>query len=70
MNARRNDSLSGRHIAVVGAGMAAARFVERYRALGGTARVTLYGAEARAPYNRVLLADVLTGRYDAEAIAL
>ncbi|MEZ0066580.1 assimilatory nitrate reductase electron transfer subunit [Streptacidiphilus sp. MAP12-20] len=60
----------GRHIAVVGAGMAAARFAERYRALGGTARVTLYGAEPRAPYNRVLLADVLTGRYDAEAIAL
>ncbi|WP_037604878.1 NAD(P)/FAD-dependent oxidoreductase [Streptacidiphilus rugosus] len=59
-----------RHIAVVGAGMAAARFAERYRALGGTARVTLYGAESRAPYNRVLLADVLTGRYDAEAIAL
>ncbi|MEU6482445.1 FAD-dependent oxidoreductase [Streptomyces sp. NPDC046887] len=57
-------------IAVVGAGMAAARFAERYRALGGTADVTLYGAEPRAPYNRVLLADVLTGRYDAEAIAL
>jgi assimilatory nitrate reductase electron transfer subunit len=50
--------------------MAAARFAERYCALGGTARVTLYGSEPRAPYNRVLLADVLTGRYDAEAIAL
>jgi assimilatory nitrate reductase electron transfer subunit len=62
--------VSKRHIAVVGAGMAAARFAERYFALGGTARVTLYGSEPRAPYNRVLLADVLTGRYDAEAIAL
>ena len=62
--------MSKRHIAVVGAGMAAARFAERYFALGGAARVTLYGSEPRAPYNRVLLADVLTGRYDAEAIAL
>ncbi|MEU9604659.1 FAD-dependent oxidoreductase [Streptomyces sp. NPDC048057] len=62
--------MSVRRIAVVGAGMAAARFAERFTALGGTADVTLYGAEPRAPYNRVLLADVLTGRYDAEAIAL
>jgi assimilatory nitrate reductase electron transfer subunit len=62
--------MSRRRIAVVGGGMAAARFAERYHAFGGTARVTLYGAEPRAPYNRVLLADVLTGRYDAEAIAL
>ncbi|MFJ4849269.1 NAD(P)/FAD-dependent oxidoreductase [Streptomyces sp. NPDC088733] len=59
-----------RRIAVVGAGMAAARFAARYVALGGTGRVTLYGAEPRAPYNRALLADVLTGRHDAEAIAL
>ncbi|MFJ3231889.1 NAD(P)/FAD-dependent oxidoreductase [Streptomyces sp. NPDC086787] len=62
--------MSGRRIAVIGAGMAAARFAERYRASGGTGRVVLYGAEPRAPYSRVLLADVLTGRYDAEAIAL
>ncbi|MHC0432137.1 NAD(P)/FAD-dependent oxidoreductase [Streptomyces sp. O3] len=59
-----------RRIAVVGAGMAAARFAERYAALGGRGQVTLYGAEPRAPYNRVLLADVLTGRYDADAITL
>nr|BFD89770.1 FAD-dependent oxidoreductase [Kitasatospora sp. Xyl93] len=57
-------------IAVVGGGMAAARFAERYGALGGAGEVTLYGAEPRAPYNRVLLAEVLTGRYDAESIAL
>ncbi len=60
----------GRRIAVVGGGMAAARFAERYTALGGPGTVTVYAAEARTPYNRVLLADVLTGRYDAEAIAL
>ncbi|MFJ8477983.1 NAD(P)/FAD-dependent oxidoreductase [Kitasatospora sp. NPDC094011] len=57
-------------IAVVGGGMAAARFAERYTALGGPGTVTVYGAEPRAPYNRVLLAEVLTGRYDAESIAL
>ncbi|MGW2377589.1 MULTISPECIES: NAD(P)/FAD-dependent oxidoreductase [Kitasatospora] len=57
-------------IAVVGGGMAAARFAERYAALGGAGAVTVYGAEPRAPYNRVLLAEVLTGRYDAESIAL
>lgn len=50
--------------------MAAARFAERHHALGGTARITLHGAEPRPPYNRVLLADVLTGRYAAEAVAL
>lgn len=59
-----------RRIAVVGAGMAAARFAERHHALGGSARLTLYGAEPRPPYNRVLLADVLTGRYAAEAVTL
>ncbi|MGK5629776.1 NAD(P)/FAD-dependent oxidoreductase [Streptomyces sp. URMC 123] len=59
-----------RRIAVVGAGMAAARFAHTFHALGGDADITLYGAEPRAPYNRVLLAEVLTGRYDAAAIAL
>ncbi|MED7951338.1 NAD(P)/FAD-dependent oxidoreductase [Streptomyces sp. BE303] len=59
-----------RRIAVVGGGMAGARFAERYTALGGAGTVTVYAAEPRTPYNRVLLADVLTGRYDAEAIAL
>ncbi|MEL5954377.1 FAD-dependent oxidoreductase [Streptomyces sp. CLV115] len=59
-----------RRIAVAGAGMAAARFAEQYRAHGGDAEVVLYGAEPRGPYNRVLLADVLTGRHDPEATAL
>ncbi|MGF1430073.1 NAD(P)/FAD-dependent oxidoreductase [Kitasatospora sp. LaBMicrA B282] len=60
----------GGRIAVVGAGLAGARFAERYRELGGAAEVTLYGAEPRGPYNRVLLAEVLAGHYDPEAIAL
>ncbi|MET9921449.1 FAD-dependent oxidoreductase [Streptomyces sp. NPDC006435] len=59
-----------RRIAVVGAGMAGARFAQQYRALGGDGEVVLYGAEPRGPYNRVLLAEVLAGRYDPEAIAL
>ncbi|MFE7354223.1 NAD(P)/FAD-dependent oxidoreductase [Streptomyces sp. NPDC057543] len=50
--------------------MAGARFAQQYRALGGDGDVLLYGAEPRAPYNRVLLADVLTGRYDPEAVTL
>ncbi|MGK5731087.1 NAD(P)/FAD-dependent oxidoreductase [Streptomyces sp. URMC 124] len=59
-----------RRIAVVGAGMAAARFAERFRALGGDAEVTLYGAEPCAPYNRALLADALTGRYATDDLTL
>lgn len=61
--------MTGR-IAVVGAGMAGVRFAERYAALGGRAEATVYGAEPCAPYNRVLLADVLAGRYDASGIGL
>ncbi|MEH6376009.1 FAD-dependent oxidoreductase, partial [Streptomyces sp. KLMMK] len=59
-----------RRIAVVGAGMAAARFADRFQALGGDAEVTLYGAEPCAPYNRALLADALTGRYAADDLTL
>ncbi|MFI1970627.1 nitrite reductase [Streptomyces cinnamoneus] len=59
------------HVAVVGAGMAAARFAQQFSArTGGAARLTLYGAEPHAPYNRTLLADVLTGRYDEHAVGL
>ncbi|MER7705356.1 FAD-dependent oxidoreductase [Kitasatospora sp. NPDC097605] len=64
------DTGADRRIAVVGGGMAAARFAERYTALGGPGTVTVYAAEARTPYSRVLLAEVLAGRYDPEAIAL
>ncbi len=59
-----------RRIAVVGAGLAGARFCQRFQELGGEAELTLYGAEPRPAYNRVLLADVLTGRYAPEAITL
>ncbi|MBP0459867.1 NAD(P)/FAD-dependent oxidoreductase [Streptomyces montanisoli] len=62
--------MKGPRVAVVGAGMAAARFAERYGAFGGAGTVTLYGAEAHRPYNRVLLADVLAGRFAPRDIAL
>ncbi|SDK60210.1 assimilatory nitrate reductase electron transfer subunit [Streptomyces indicus] len=53
---------------VIGAGTAGARVAVRLRAAGR--EVALVGAEAHAPYNRVLLADVLAGRYPAEVTAL
>ncbi|EMF01168.1 FAD-dependent pyridine nucleotide-disulfide oxidoreductase [Streptomyces mobaraensis NBRC 13819 = DSM 40847] len=60
------------HVAVVGAGMAAARFARQLLALApdGSARVTLYGAEPYAPYNRTLLTGLLRGRYASGTIAL
>lgn len=50
-------------IVVVGGGTAGARLAERMP-------VTLLGEEPHAPYNRVLLADVLAGRYGPDVIAL
>ncbi|MFC9387736.1 NAD(P)/FAD-dependent oxidoreductase [Streptomyces venezuelae] len=50
-------------IVVVGGGTAGARLAQRLP-------VTLLGEEQHAPYNRVLLADVLAGRYAPEVIAL
>ncbi|MFF4223255.1 NAD(P)/FAD-dependent oxidoreductase [Streptomyces abikoensis] len=61
-----------RRVAVVGAGMAAARFAEQLlaRTPPGAVQVTLYGAEPDAPYNRALLAEVLAGRHDPDGIGL
>ncbi|MER7620029.1 FAD-dependent oxidoreductase [Streptomyces sp. NPDC126503] len=50
-------------IVVVGGGTAGLRLAQRLP-------VTLLGEETHAPYNRVLLADVLAGRYAPEVIAL
>ncbi|RRQ84604.1 NAD(P)/FAD-dependent oxidoreductase [Streptomyces griseofuscus] len=61
--------MSGR-IAVVGAGMAAARLAQQLAERGRGDEVTLYGVEPHRPYNRTLLADVLTGRLDAAAVTL
>ncbi|RLV04281.1 nitrite reductase [Streptomyces griseocarneus] len=62
--------MSRPRVAVVGAGMAGARFAQQFLAHAPGAEVTLYGAEPRGPYNRTLLVDVLTGRYDPDTVAL
>ncbi|MFG3354728.1 NAD(P)/FAD-dependent oxidoreductase [Streptomyces sp. NPDC048001] len=54
-------------IVVIGAGTAGARLAGR---LAPGAAVTVVGEENHAPYNRVLLAEVLAGRYAPEVIAL
>ncbi|MBM7172414.1 NAD(P)/FAD-dependent oxidoreductase [Streptomyces sp. G44] len=59
---------------VIGAGLAGARVAQRLGAEGpegseGSGTV-LIGEEDHAPYNRVLLAEVLAGRYGADVIAL
>ncbi|MFF8811730.1 NAD(P)/FAD-dependent oxidoreductase [Streptomyces pactum] len=62
----RND----RHrVVVIGGGMAGARLAQQ---LAGTPEValTLVGEERHAPYNRVLLAEVLAGRYPPDVITL
>ncbi|WP_189108229.1 NAD(P)/FAD-dependent oxidoreductase [Streptomyces camponoticapitis] len=58
-------------IVVIGGGTAGVRLAQRLAASpsAGT-KVTLLGEETHAPYNRVLLADVLAGRYGPEVIAL
>ncbi|CAM5453996.1 hypothetical protein GCM10010329_33750 [Streptomyces spiroverticillatus] len=63
---------AARRIAVVGAGMAAARLAQQVLAQAppGTLELTLYGHEPHAPYNRALLAGVLDGRYPPEALTL
>ncbi|MGW4444516.1 NAD(P)/FAD-dependent oxidoreductase [Streptomyces sp. NPDC004682] len=59
-----------RRIAVIGAGMAAARLAQQLHAHAGHTETVLYGAEPHVPYNRALLTDVLTGRHRADALAL
>jgi assimilatory nitrate reductase electron transfer subunit len=59
-------------IVVVGAGMVGHRFAEELvrRDPDGRYDVHLVGAEDYAPYNRILLSDVLAGRCDLAALAL
>ncbi|MFC8671566.1 NAD(P)/FAD-dependent oxidoreductase [Streptomyces griseorubiginosus] len=59
---------SNTRVVVIGAGLAGVRLARRLGELGTP--VTLVGEEEHRPYNRVLLAEVLAGRYTPDVIAL
>ncbi|MFE2534435.1 NAD(P)/FAD-dependent oxidoreductase [Streptomyces sp. NPDC059371] len=59
---------SNTRVVVIGAGLAGVRLARRIGELGGSALVV--GEEEHRPYNRVLLAEVLAGRYEPEVISL
>ncbi|MEV5881226.1 FAD-dependent oxidoreductase [Streptomyces sp. NPDC052020] len=59
---------SNTRVVVIGAGLAGVRLARRLGELGTPA--LLIGDEEHRPYNRVLLAEVLAGRYAPEVIAL
>ncbi|MEV8548549.1 FAD-dependent oxidoreductase [Streptomyces glaucescens] len=59
---------SNKRVVVIGAGLAGVRLARRLGELGTPA--LLVGEEEHRPYNRVLLAEVLAGRYGPEVIAL
>ncbi|MGW2909448.1 NAD(P)/FAD-dependent oxidoreductase [Streptomyces asoensis] len=59
---------SNSRVVVIGAGLAGVRLARRLGELGTPA--LLIGEEEHRPYNRVLLAEVLAGRYASEVIAL
>ncbi|MFJ1701974.1 NAD(P)/FAD-dependent oxidoreductase [Kitasatospora sp. NPDC088346] len=60
---------SDSRVVVVGGGMAGHRLTEQLTGQGRR-EVVLLGEEEWPPYNRVLLAEVLAGRYPAEVAAL
>ena len=59
---------SNTRVVVIGAGLAGVRLARRLGELGVPA--LLVGEEEHRPYNRVLLAEVLAGRYSPDVIAL
>ncbi|MBG0855423.1 NAD(P)/FAD-dependent oxidoreductase [Streptomyces spinoverrucosus] len=59
---------SNKRVVVIGAGLAGVRLARRLGELGTPA--LLVGEEEHRPYNRVLLAEVLAGRYHPDVIAL
>ncbi|KOV68629.1 nitrite reductase [Streptomyces sp. AS58] len=59
---------SDTRVVVIGTGLAGVRLARRLAELGTPA--LLVGEEEHRPYNRVLLAEVLAGRYGPEVIAL
>ncbi|MFD7435792.1 NAD(P)/FAD-dependent oxidoreductase [Streptomyces sp. NPDC059861] len=59
---------SNTRVVVIGSGLAGVRLARRLGELGAPA--LLVGEEEHRPYNRVLLAEVLAGRYEPDVIAL
>ncbi|GGT07591.1 NAD(P)/FAD-dependent oxidoreductase [Streptomyces chromofuscus] len=59
---------SNTRVVVIGAGLAGVRLARRLGELGTPALVV--GEEEHRPYNRVLLAEVLAGRYHPDVISL
>lgn len=57
-------------VVVIGNGMAGARLVEEVTRRDDSALVTVFGAEDRPAYNRVLLSDVLAGKRGYDEIDL
>ena len=66
--------MSAQRIVIIGGGMVGARFagdlVDALARAGAHARITLVGEEPHAPYNRVLLSEVVAGRTALAALAL
>ncbi|WP_407912360.1 NAD(P)/FAD-dependent oxidoreductase [Kitasatospora sp. NE20-6] len=63
------DSAAEQRIVVIGGGMAGHRVAQQL-VTHGARRVLLLAEEEHAPYNRVLLAEVLAGRYSPDIAAL
>ncbi|MFF5205476.1 FAD-dependent oxidoreductase [Streptosporangium sp. NPDC000396] len=57
-------------LVIVGNGMAGARLVSEVRARDKHIKVTVFGAEARQPYNRVLLSNVVAGTMTPDQVRL
>jgi NAD(P)H-nitrite reductase large subunit len=59
-----------RHVVVIGNGMAGARLVDELTRRGADVEVTVFGAEDRPAYNRILLSDVLAGKRTGDDVLL
>ncbi|WP_182905478.1 FAD-dependent oxidoreductase [Microbispora sp. H13382] len=57
-------------LVVVGNGMAGSRLVNEVRARDKDVRITVFGAEAWQPYNRVLLSNVVAGTSSPDQVRL
>jgi assimilatory nitrate reductase electron transfer subunit len=58
-----------KHTVIAGFGMAGARVAGELRARDPAMRITVFGAETHAAYNRIMLTHLLDGKTDEDAIA-